>query len=103
MVEATTTSICRCKIIDNKIAVCTLHEHAETLLATCQYVRIFLKGLTPAEQKDQNMLREIILPYLDSQIAAADSYARGCVMREHSSISASIRSCKSALFRCGHA
>jgi hypothetical protein len=28
--------------------------------------------VTLAEQKDQNMLREVILPYLDRQIAAAE-------------------------------
>jgi len=27
MVEATTRIICRCKVIDNKIVFCTLHDH----------------------------------------------------------------------------
>ena len=41
------------------------------MLATCDHLRKFLKNLKVAEQKDENMIREIILPYLDRQIAAA--------------------------------
>jgi hypothetical protein len=41
------------------------------LLATCDHLRKFLKNLKVAEQKDENMIREVILPYLDRQIAAA--------------------------------
>ena len=28
--------------------------------------------LSPAEEKDKNMLREIVMPYLERQIAAAE-------------------------------
>jgi hypothetical protein len=42
------------------------------LLATCDYLRKFLGNLKAAEQTDQNMIREVILPYLDRQIAAAE-------------------------------
>jgi hypothetical protein len=42
------------------------------LLATCDHLRKFLTTLKAAEQKDENMIREIILPYLDRQIAAAE-------------------------------
>jgi hypothetical protein len=45
---------------------------AEGLLAVCEHLRKFLRDVTLAEQTDQNMLREIILPYLDGQIAAAE-------------------------------
>jgi hypothetical protein len=72
MVEATRPIICTCKIVENRIVFCALHESAERLLATCEHLRKFLRDVTLAEQKDQNMLREIILPYLDGQIAAAE-------------------------------
>jgi hypothetical protein len=42
------------------------------LLATCDHLRKFLKNLKVAEQKDENMIREVILPYLDRQIASAE-------------------------------
>jgi hypothetical protein len=47
-------------------------KSAESLLAACEHIRTFLCDVTLAEQKDQNMLREIILPYLDSQITAVE-------------------------------
>jgi hypothetical protein len=72
MVEATSVVICRCKIVENKIVFCALHEHAEALLAACHYARQFLRSLKVAEQGDQNTIREIVLPYLDRQIAAAE-------------------------------
>ena len=42
------------------------------MLATCDHLRKFLTSLEAAEQKDENMIREIILPYLDRQIAATE-------------------------------
>ena len=72
MVEATGPIVCTCKVVDNRIIFCPLHESAESLLAACEHLRKFLRDVTLAEQKDQNMLREIILPYLDGQIAAAE-------------------------------
>jgi hypothetical protein len=71
MVEATGPTNCTCKVVDNRIIFCPLHEGADGLLAACEYLRTFLRDVTLAEQKDQNMLREVILPYLDGQIAAA--------------------------------
>jgi hypothetical protein len=71
VVGTNSSTICRCKIIKNRIVFCALHESAERLLATCDHLRKFLKNLKVAEQKDENMIREIILPYLDRQIAAA--------------------------------
>jgi hypothetical protein len=76
MVEATPSTICRCKIIRNRIVFCALHESAERLLATCDHLRKFLRTLKAAEQKDENMIREVILPYLDRQIAAAEKKER---------------------------
>ena len=72
MVEATPSTVCGCKIVKNKILFCPLHESAGRLLATCDHLRKFLSGLHVAEVKDQKMLQEVILPYLDSQIAAAE-------------------------------
>jgi hypothetical protein len=72
MVDTTSSTICRCKIVKNRIAFCALHESAERLLATCDHLRKFLKTLKAAEQKDENMIREVILPYLDRQIASAE-------------------------------
>jgi len=72
MVEATSPTICRCKIIRNRIVFCALHERAERLLATCDHLRKFFATLKVAEQKDDNMVREVILPYVDRQIAAAE-------------------------------
>ena len=71
MVDTTSSTICRCKIVEDRIAFCPLHESAERLLATCDHLRKFLKNLKVAERKDENMIREVILPYLDRQIAAA--------------------------------
>jgi len=68
LVHAIPPVICNCKVVRNQIAFCPLHESAGRLLATCDHLRKFLKV---AEQKDENMLRQVILPYLDRQIAAA--------------------------------
>jgi hypothetical protein len=72
MVEASPSIVCRCKIVRNRIVFCALHESAERLLATCDHLRKFLATLKVPEQKDENMIREIILPYLDRQIASAE-------------------------------
>lgn len=42
------------------------------MLATCDHLRKFLKTLKVAEQKDENMIREVVLPYLDRQIASVE-------------------------------
>jgi hypothetical protein len=72
VVDTTSSTLCRCKIVKDRIVFCGLHESAERLLATCDHLRKFLKNLKVAEQKDENMIREIILPYLDRQITAAE-------------------------------
>ena len=72
MVDTTSSTICRCKIVKDRIVFCALHESAERLRATCDHLRKFLKTLKAAEQKDENMIREVILPYLDRQIASAE-------------------------------
>jgi hypothetical protein len=69
MLETTLAIQYFCRIIDNKIVFCPLHKEAETVLAVCDYLRNFLMGLKVAEQKDQNMIREVFLPYVDSAIA----------------------------------
>ena len=72
MVYTTGPIICSCKIVKGRIVFCALHESAGRLLATCDHVRKFLQTLQAMEQKDQNIIREVILPYLDRQIAAAE-------------------------------
>jgi hypothetical protein len=71
MVEATGPVICRCKIVGNRLVFCPLHESAEGLLAACEHLRKFLRDVRLAEEKDRNMLREVILLHLDGHIAAA--------------------------------
>lgn len=63
--------VCSCKMINEKLQFCALHENAPRLLAACEYVRKFLATLTAARQDDTNLVRELILPYLDNVIAAA--------------------------------
>ncbi len=62
---------CSCKMINDKLQFCALHENAQRLLAACEYVRKFLATLTVVRQDDANLVRELILPYLDNVIAAA--------------------------------
>jgi hypothetical protein len=60
------TSRCQiAKIVRNKIVFCALHESAERLLAKCDHLGKFLRTLKAADQKDENMIREVILPYVD--------------------------------------
>ena len=42
------------------------------LYAAVEYVREILPTFTPAEEKDRYMLEQIILPYLDRQLKAAE-------------------------------
>ena len=61
---------CHCTIKNNRIVFCKLHEAANGLYA--EYLRRMLPIFTPAEEKDRNMIRQVILPYLDNQLKAAD-------------------------------
>jgi hypothetical protein len=69
--EAIPPVICSCKVVDQKVQFCALHENAERLLAACEYVRKFLSALTVSRHEDSNLIRELVLPYLDNVIAAA--------------------------------
>ena len=71
MVEFRAAIICRCKIVQNKIVLCTLHKQAETLLAVCDYLQTFIRDVKLGETKDEIFVREIVLPYLTSAIDAA--------------------------------
>ena len=71
MVEATPAIICRCNIVQNKIVFCTLHKQAETLLAVCDYLQKFIRGIKLGETKNEIFVREIVLPYLSNAIDAA--------------------------------
>ena len=55
-----------------KIVFCNVNAHAAMLLGTCRYARDFWKTLVPTEEKVKNMLCEIVMPYLERQIAAAE-------------------------------
>ena len=67
------TPQCHCKIENGYIVFCSLHAAATGLYAAVEYVRKILPTFTPAEEKDRNMLEQIILPYLDRQLKAAET------------------------------
>ncbi len=69
--EATPPALCSCKVVDEKVQFCALHENAQQLLAACEYVRKFLTTLTVARHEDASLVQELVLPYLDNVIAAA--------------------------------
>jgi len=73
--EAIQPVLCSCKVVDEKLRFCALHENAQQLLAACEYVRKFLTTLTATRQEDTNLVRELVLPYLDNVIAAAKKIA----------------------------
>jgi hypothetical protein len=64
-------SHCGCKVVDETIQFCALHAHAESVLEACEYLRRFMTTLKAARPEDQNVIRELILPYLDNAISAA--------------------------------
>jgi hypothetical protein len=63
--------VCRCKVIDNQIHFCALHDSAKRLLTTCQVVRKLLGNLKGVKQEDQTLISELVLPYVDNEISAA--------------------------------
>lgn len=67
--------LCSCKVVDEKLQFCALHDNAQQLLAACEYVRKFLTTLAVARHEDTNLVRELVLPYLDNVIAAAKKIA----------------------------
>ena len=69
--EAIPPVICSCKVVDEKVQFCPLHDNAERLLAACEYVRKFLSTLVVSRQEDNQLIRELVLPYLENVIAAA--------------------------------
>jgi hypothetical protein len=62
---------CRCEIVDNRIHFCALHDSAKRLLTTCQLVRKVLGNLKVIKQEDQSLISELVLPYVDNEISAA--------------------------------
>lgn len=65
--------VCRCEIIDDKIQFCTLHDSAGRLLVTCQLVRKILGNLKVIKQEDHSLIHELLLPYVDNEITAAQN------------------------------
>lgn len=74
--EPITPSHCSCRIQDEAIVFCPLHAHAESLLETCDYLRKFLATLRLARHEDQELMREVILPYLRNTVSAATKGSR---------------------------
>lgn len=69
--EAMPPSFCTCRVVDGKVQFCALHENAQQLLAACEYARKFLAKLTASRREDTDLVRELVLPYLDNVISAA--------------------------------
>ena len=69
--EAIPPDLCTCRVVDGKVQFCALHENAQQLLAACEYARKFLAKITVTRKEDTDLLRELLLPYLDNVIAAA--------------------------------
>lgn len=70
-IEEPPSIVCRCAIVDNEIHFCALHESAKRLLTTCQLVRKFLGNLKVIKPEDQGLISELVLPYVDNEISAA--------------------------------
>jgi hypothetical protein len=58
---------CRCTIVVNKIQFCALHENAQTLLDTCEYVRKFLASRT-LSKTNRDVTQRAILAHLHNVI-----------------------------------
>jgi len=69
-------STCDCKVQNGRIVFCALHASAAGLLAACKSVRELLPNCVPDEDEDAKMIRDVILPRLDSVIAKAQGKAR---------------------------
>ena len=48
-----------------------LHEAANGLYAAVAYLKRMLPTFTPADEKNRNLIQQVILPYLDEQLKAA--------------------------------
>jgi hypothetical protein len=71
MVEGAPPITCYCKIVGGRIAFCALHAQAAALVTTCEHVRRFLNDLQVVSKEDAIKIKQVILPYIDRQIAAA--------------------------------
>jgi hypothetical protein len=54
-----------------KIAFCPLHQEAETLLEVCSYLWNFLQTVKVARPGDEELIQEVILPYVREAIDPA--------------------------------
>jgi hypothetical protein len=63
--------LCSCKVVDEKVQFCALHENAERLLSACEYAQKFLSTLAGSRHDEGQVIQELVLPYLDNVIAAA--------------------------------
>jgi hypothetical protein len=72
MVSATGAFICQCTVSASKIVFCRLHQNAENLLMALSYVQQILFDLKPAAAKDEMLLRQVVLPYVDRIITEAN-------------------------------
>jgi hypothetical protein len=63
---------CHCNVQNNRIVFCKLHEAATGLYSAVEYVRRMLPTFKLAEEKDRKVIEQVILPYLDRQLKAAE-------------------------------
>ena len=54
-----------------RIAFCQLHAQAESLLSACEYLRKVISTVKLATLGEENLIREIVLPYADDVIKRA--------------------------------
>jgi len=69
--NATTPFLCECKINGQNIVFCPLHKAAESLLAAVDYSKKMMAGFKYADAKDETLVNQVVLPYLDSVLALA--------------------------------
>jgi hypothetical protein len=69
--DAAPPFVCECRIERGRIAFCPTHREAARLVSACDYIRKLLPTLKLAESGQANMIRDVVLPYLDAVIPAA--------------------------------
>jgi hypothetical protein len=72
-VDATPSIKCECRVVGDKIEFCPLHEEAESLLEACRYLRKLISTVELARPEQENLIRQIVLPYAENVIKRATS------------------------------
>jgi hypothetical protein len=76
-VDARSSFNCECRVVADKIVFCRLHEAAETLLAACDYLKKIISTVELARPEQENLIREIVLPYAEQVIERASRQTTG--------------------------